>query len=201
MTHPKEEQTLAIIKPDGIQRSLVGEIINRYERVGLKLVGLKMFVPSEEMVEKHYLLDPSWKRKVGEKAIESYKKRGLTPPSENPEEVGQRVLEGLKKYITAGPVVAMVWQGAHAVEVVRKLTGGTEPRSSDVGTIRGDYMLDSYQMADGDSRAVRNLIHASGTHEEAEKEIPHWFSKDELMQYKIIQEKILYDVNLDGILE
>ena len=201
MTHPKEEQTLAIIKPDGIQRSLVGEIINRYERVGLKLVGLKMFVPSEEMVEKHYLLDPSWKRKVGEKAIESYKKRGLTPPSENPEEVGQRVLEGLKKYITAGPVVAMVWQGAHAVEGGRKLTGGTEPRSSDVGTIRGDYMLDSYQMADGDSRAVRNLIHASGTHEEAEKEIPHWFSKDELMQYKIIQEKILYDVNLDGILE
>ena len=201
MTHPKEEQTLAIIKPDGIQRSLVGEIINRYERVGLKLVGLKMFVPSEEMVEKHYLLDPSWKRKVGEKAIESYKKRGLTPPSENPEEVGQRVLEGLKKYITAGPVVAMVWQGAHAVEVVRKLTGGTEPRSSDVGTIRGDYMLDSYQMADGDSRAVRNLIHASGTHEEAEKEIPHWFSKEELVHYKIIQEKILYDVNLDGILE
>ena len=201
MTHPKEEQTLAIIKPDGIQRSLVGEIINRYERVGLKLVGLKMFVPSEEMVEKHYLLDPSWKRKVGEKAIESYKKRGLTPPSENPEEVGQRVLEGLKKYITAGPVVAMVWQGAHAVEVVRKVTGGTEPRSSDVGTIRGDYMLDSYQMADGDSRAVRNLIHASGTHEEAEKEIPHWFTKDELVHYKIIQEKILYDVNLDGILE
>ena len=201
MTHPKEEQTLAIIKPDGIQRSLVGEIINRYERVGLKLVGLKMFIPSEEMVEKHYLLDPSWKRKVGEKAIESYKKRGLTPPSENAEEVGQRVLEGLKKYITAGPVVAMVWQGAHAVEVVRKLTGGTEPRSSDVGTIRGDYMLDSYQMADGDSRAVRNLIHASGTHEEAEKEIPHWFTKDELVHYKIIQEKILYDVNLDGILE
>ena len=201
MTHPKEEQTLTIIKPDGIQRSLVGEIINRYERVGLKLVGLKMVIPSEEMVEKHYLLDPSWKRKVGEKAIESYQKRGLMPPSENPEEVGQRVLEGLKKYITAGPVVAMVWQGAHAVEVVRKLTGGTEPRSSDVGTIRGDYMLDSYQMADGDSRAVRNLIHASGTHEEAEKEIPHWFTKDELVHYKIIQEKILYDVNLDGILE
>ncbi len=201
MNHPKEEQTLVIIKPDGIQRSLVGEIIKRYERVGLKLLSLKMFVPAEEMVEQHYLLDPNWKRIVGEKAIESYKKRGLQPTSENPEEVGQRVLDGLKKYLTAGPVVAMVWQGAHAVEVVRKLTGGTEPRSSDVGTIRGDYVLDSYQMADSDNRAVRNLIHASGTIQEAEKEIPHWFSKDELVRYNIAQEKILYDVNLDGILE
>ena len=201
MTHPKEERTLAIIKPDGIQRSLVGEIIKRYERVGLKLVGLKMFVPSKEMVEQHYLLDPNWKRIVGEKAIESYKKRGMEPTSTNAEEVGDRVLDGLKRYITAGPVVAMVWQGAHAVEVVRKLTGGTEPRSSDVGTIRGDYVLDSYQMADADKRAVRNLIHASGKVEEAEKEIPHWFAKGELVNYKIAQEKILYDVNLDGILE
>ncbi|MEK7542599.1 MAG: nucleoside-diphosphate kinase [Patescibacteria group bacterium] len=201
MNHPKEERTLVIIKPDGIQRSLVGEIIKRYERVGLKLVGLKMFVPEEKMVEQHYLLDPDWKRIVGEKAIESYKKRGMQPTSEDAEQVGQRVLDGLKKYLTAGPVVAMVWQGAHAVEVVRKLTGGTEPRSSDVGTIRGDYVVDSYQMADSDSRAVRNLIHASGTVQEAEKEIPHWFSKDELVRYNIAQEKILYDVNLDGILE
>ncbi|HCM36800.1 MAG: hypothetical protein A3J30_00460 [Candidatus Wildermuthbacteria bacterium RIFCSPLOWO2_02_FULL_47_9c] len=201
MTHPKEERTFVMIKPDGIQRSLVGEIVKRYERVGLKLIALKMFVPKEEMVEQHYLLDPNWKRIVGEKAIESYRKKGMNPPSGKPEEVGERVLQGLKKYLTAGPVVAMVWQGAHAVEVVRKITGGTEPRSSDVGTIRGDYVLDSYQMADTDGRAVRNLIHASGSLEEAEKEIPHWFSKDEIVNYKIVQEKILYDVNLDGILE
>lgn len=201
MTHPKTERTLVIIKPDGIQRSLVGEIIRRYERVGLKLVGLKMFVPEAKMVEQHYSLDPGWKRQVGEKAIASYKRRGMNPPSENPEEVGARVLEGLKKYLCAGPVVAMVWKGAHAVEVVRKLTGGTEPRSSDVGTIRGDFVLDSYQMADADGRAVRNLIHASGSIEEAEKEIPHWFATKELVSYKIVQEKILYDVNLDGILE
>ena len=190
-----------IIKPDGIQRSLVGEIIKRYERVGLKLVGLKMFVPSAKMIEEHYLLNASWKRMVGEKAIESYKKRGLKPSSEDPEEVGDRVIDGLKNYLSAGPVIATVWQGAHAVEVVRKLTGGTEPRSSDVGTIRGDFVLDSYQMADSDTRAVRNLIHASGSVEEAEKEIPHWFSQDELVKYKVVQEKILYDVNLDGILE
>ena len=189
-----------IIKPDGIQRSLVGEIIRRYERVGLKLIGLKMFVPSPKMIGEHYLLNPGWKRMVGEKAIESYKKRGLKPSSEDPEEVGDRVIDGLKKYLSAGPVIATVWQGAHAVEVIRKLTGGTEPRSSDVGTIRGDFVLDSYQMADSDTRAVRNLIHASGSLEEAEKEIAHWFSQDELVKYKIVQEKILYDVNLDGIL-
>jgi|SRR3989338_5416050 len=201
MTHPKEERTLVIIKPDGIQRSLVGEIIKRYERVGLKLVGMKMLVPQENKVEQHYLLDPEWKRKVGEKAIESYQKKGMEPPSKNPIEVGDRVVAGLKKYLTAGPVVAMVWEGAHAVEIVRKLTGGTEPRSSDVGTIRGDFVLDSYQMGDADNRAVRNLIHASGSVQEAEAEIAHWFAKEELVNYKIVQEKILYDVNLDGILE
>ena len=201
MTHPKEERTLVIIKPDGIQRSLVGEIIKRYERVGLKLVGMKMLVPQENKVEQHYLLDPEWKRKVGEKAIESYQKKGMEPPSKNPIEVGDRVVAGLKKYLTAGPVVAMVWEGAHAVEIVRKLTGGTEPRSSDVGTIRGDFVLDSYQMGDSDGRAVRNLIHASGSVQEAEAEIAHWFAKEELVNYKIVQEKILYDVNLDGILE
>jgi nucleoside-diphosphate kinase len=95
----------------------------------------------------------------------------------------------------------MVWEGAHVVEIVRKITGGTEPRSSDVGTIRGDYVLDSYTMADIDDRSVRNLVHASGSNEEAVKEINHWFKPSELIDYKLIQEKILYDVNLDGILE
>jgi nucleoside-diphosphate kinase len=201
MNHPKEERTLVVIKPDGIQRSLIGEIVKRYEHVGLKLVGLKMFVPTEEMVEKHYLLDPDWKRVVGQKAIDSYEKKGIEPPSKDPLEVGDRVVAGLKNYITSGPVVAMVWQGAHAIEVVRKITGGTEPRSSDVGTIRGDYVLDSYQMADSDNRAIRNLIHASGSPEEAENEINLWCSPAELVKYNIVQEKILYDVNLDGILE
>ena len=201
MGHFKQEQTLVIVKPDGVQRSLVGEIIQRYEKIGLKLVGIKMLRPSSEKVEQHYLIDPNWKRIVGEKALASYRKRGLTPSTEDPEELGSRVLEGLKKYITAGPVVAMVWQGAHVVEVIRKITGGTEPLSSDVGSIRGDFMLDSYQMADSDSRAVRNLVHASGSVEDASKEIAHWFGPEELMDYKIIQERILYDVNLDGIQE
>ena len=103
--------------------------------------------------------------------------------------------------MTSGPVVLMVWQGAHSVEVVRKITGGTEPRSSDVGTIRGDFVLDSYAMADVDKRSIRNLVHASGSVEEAENEIKHWFDEKELTNYRLVQEQILYDVNLDGILE
>jgi len=95
----------------------------------------------------------------------------------------------------------MIWQGNQAVGLVRKITGATEPLSSDVGTIRGDFTLDSYAMADMDQRSVRNLMHASGTVEEAEKEIPNWFKKDEIVKYTHIQEKILYDVNIDGILE
>jgi nucleoside-diphosphate kinase len=201
MNHPKYERTLVVVKPDGVQRSLVGEILKRYERAGLKLVAAKFFVPTEEMVEKHYLLDPNWKKNVGEKAIESYRKKGQTPPSEDPMEVADKVVAGLKKYMTSGPVFAMVWQGAHVVEIVRKITGGTEPRSTDVGTIRGDFVVDSYQMSDADGRAIRNLIHASGSIEEAENEIKLWFQDDEIVNYRLVQEQILYDVNLDGILE
>jgi nucleoside-diphosphate kinase len=123
------------------------------------------------------------------------------PPSEDPLEVTAIVLNRLKKYLTSGPVIAMVWQGAHAVEVVRKITGGTEPKTSDIGTVRGDFVLDSYLMADQDDRSVRNLVHASGTKEEAEMEIKHWFEDSELVDYRLVQEQILYDVNLDGILE
>lgn len=197
----KSERTLVIIKPDGVQRSLIGEIIKRYERTGLKLVGMKMTIPTEENVEKHYSVDPGWKMAVGEKAISAYKKKGLTPPSENPLDLGNIVVAKLKKYITSGPVIAMVWQGMNAVGVVRKVTGATEPLTSDVGTIRGDLTIDSYQVADTDGRAVRNLIHASGTPDEANKEITLWFNENELLNYKLIQESILYDVNIDGILE
>lgn len=201
MTHPKEEKTLVIIKPDGIQRALMGEILSRYERVGLKLLGVKMLVPTAEQIEAHYTLDPQWRTVTGEKTIKSYKDKGLTPPSEDPLEITAAILAGLKKYMASGPVLAMVWQGAHAVKIVRKITGSTEPLSSDVGTIRGDYMLDSYTMSDTDKRAVRNLVHASGSVEEAEMEINHWFRPEELLNYRLVQEQIIYDVNLDGILE
>src|SRR3989344_4199055 len=174
----KKEKTLVIIKPDGLQRSLVGEIIKRYERAGFKLLAIKMAVPTEEMVEKHYTVDPNWFVVTGEKAIAAYKKQGKTPPSEDPKEITKIILGNLKKYMTAGPVIALVWQGVHAAAIVRKITGGTEPLTSGVGTIRGDFTIDSYQIADVDGRAVRNLIHASGNAEEAEKEITLWFKPE-----------------------
>ena len=170
-----KERSLVLIKPDGIQRSLVGEIIRRYERTGLKLVGLKLIRPSSKLIERHYLINPDWKKNVGEKSIQAYRNKNLKPPSLNPEEVGEQVLNKLKKYLTCGPVVAMVWQGMGAVNIIRKITGGTEPLTSDVGTIRGDFTIDSYQVADLGQRAVRNLIHASGSKEDAEKEINLWF--------------------------
>ncbi len=199
--HFKKERTLVLLKPDAIQRSLMGEIIRRYERIGLKLVAVKMVIPTAEHIEKHYTLDPNWRRVTGEKTIRGYKEKGLKPPSEDPLKITAILLENLKNYMISGPVVAMVWEGAHVIKIVRKITGGTEPLLSDVGTIRGDYVLDSYQMSDMDNRSIRNLIHASGSVEEAEMEIKHWFKKEELYDYRLVQEQILYDVNLDGILE
>lgn len=201
MKHHKEERTLVVIKPDGIQRSLVGEIIKRFEQAGLKIVAMKMLVPDAKHIEMHYTLDPEWRRKTGEKTIKSYLDKGIKPPYTDPLKITEILLRKLKNYMTSGPVVAMVLEGAHAVAIVRKLTGGTEPLTSDVGTIRGDFVIDSYQMSDSDGRSVRNLIHASGSVPEAEQEIPHWFTSKEIIKYKHVQEKILYDVNLDGILE
>ncbi len=201
MSHPKKERTLILIKPDGIQRTLIGEIIKRYERAGLKLVGMKMLVPTAEHIEKHYTLDPEWRRITGEKTIASYVKKGETPWTMDPLEVTRVVLENLKRFMTSGPVVAMVWEGVHVVEIGRKITGGTEPRSSDVGTIRGDFVIDSYAISDTDKRSVRNLVHASGSVKEAEMEIKHWFEDGEIINYRLIQDQILYDVNLDGLLE
>lgn len=193
---------MVIVKPDGIQRSLMGEIIKRFEQIGLKLTAIKMAVPGAEFIRKHYTFDPEWHRKTGTKTIKAYEARGIKhPDGDDPVKVSEVILEKLIKYMTSGPVVAMVWQGAHSIEIVRKLVGGTEPRTSDVGTIRGDYVLDSYEMSDPDRRSIRNLVHASGSVKEAEDEITHWFGKDEIMDYKLVQEAILYDVNLDGILE
>ena len=197
----QRERSLVLIKPDGIQRSLVGELIRRYECTGLKLVALKFLVPEPEQVRNHYLVDDKWIEKVGIKAMDSYRGRGLEPEIKDPVQQGEKVLERNVKYLTSGPIIAMVWEGNKAVGIVKKITGGTEPLSSDVGTIRGDLTVDSYDVADIDDRSIRNLIHCSGTPDEAEKEIKIWFSKDEILRYNLIQEKILYDVNLDGIKE
>jgi nucleoside-diphosphate kinase len=195
------EKTLVIIKPDGVQRSLVGEIIKRYERTGLKLISIKMVMPAEDMAVKHYyeVGGDEWIEEVGRKARAAYEKKGIESPYATNKENGWAVLKANARYLSSGPVVAMIWQGASAVALVRKITGGTEPLSSDVGTIRGDFTLDSYALADTDQRSVRNLIHASGTPAEAAQEIKIWFGEDEVLDYNHIEERILYDVELAGI--
>jgi nucleoside-diphosphate kinase len=197
----KRERTLVIVKPDGVQRSLIGEVIHRLERVGLKLVASKFIVPTSDEVEKHYTVDPEWKRKVGEKSIAAYTKQDKTPPYTEPVAAGDFILGKLKSYFTSGPVMTMVWEGAHSVGIAKKLAGTTEPRTSDIGTIRGDYVHDSYEISDVDGRAIRNILHTSTSPEEAEAEIKIWFNDNEIVDYRLIQEAILYDVNLDGILE
>ena len=187
------ERTLIIIKPDGVQRNLVGDIISRLEGTGLKIVGLQFRVPTEAEVREHYTLDPKWVKSVGEKLIEAKVKDGEDEwKDREPLEVGNDILERLVTYMIAGPVAMVVVEGVHAAEVVRKIVGGTEPRTSDVGTIRGDYVIDSYALAERDKRAVRNLVHASGGVEEAVKEISLWFSDEQLVEYVHVQEKILY---------
>jgi nucleoside-diphosphate kinase len=187
------ERTLFIVKPDGVQRNLIGEIIGRLERSGLKLVALKMIQADAKIVEKHYTIDPQWFANVGIKAIDSYKKKGLTPPSDDPVAVGKEVLERLKVYITAGPVVPMIWEGNEAVALIRKIGGSTEPLSAPAGTIRGDFSPESYQLADNSGRGIVNLLHASGSVAEADKEISLWFDKKEILDYKLIRDTIIYD--------
>ena len=197
------ERTLVIIKPDAVQRVLIGEIIQRFERVGLKIVAMKMVRADTGTVEKHYSLDPDWKRKVGEKQLRN-EISGTDDDAVSADDavaVGERILGRLKRFMTAGPVVPMVLEGAYAVSLTRKLVGGTEPFSSDVGTIRGDYVLDSYALADGANRSIRNAIHASSSVEEAEKEVALWFQPQEMLTYETAHERILYDVNFDNVTE
>lgn len=198
--HPKTERSFVIVKPDGVQRSLIGEILSRFERTGLKLVSLKMTVLDADRIWKHYDKDDEWFLKKGTKIAADRQAAGLSAEKE-PIEYGKDIIRALEKYMTSGPVVIMVWEGNNAVDIVTKLVGETAPRTADVGTIRGDLTIDSYELASIDDRAVRNLIHCSDTPENAEKEIALWLSEDEVLKYRLLNEAILYDVNLDGILE
>lgn len=198
--HPKKERTLVILKPDAIQRSLIGELIKRFENTGLKMRALKMIIPSEELCWQHYNKDEEWFLKKGEMLIKNRQEKDL-PIEKEAIEYGKGIIEALVKFMTAGPVVAMVFSGNQAIGIVKKLVGGTEPLTSDVGTIRGDFTLDSYQLANFDSRAVRNLVHCSDSKEEAERELALWFKNEEIMSYRLVAEHILYDVDLDGIKE
>jgi nucleoside-diphosphate kinase len=198
--HPKTERSFVIIKPDGVQRSLIGEIIKRFERTGLKLIGLKITMLDSDRIWKHYDKDDEWFLKKGTRIAEDRAAAGLSAEKE-PIEYGKDIIRALEKYMTSGPVVMMAWEGNQAVAVITKLTGETAPASSDVGTIRGDFTIDSYEISAIDDRAVRNLIHCSDTPENANTEIALWFDPSEILAYRLIGDQILYDVNLDGIME
>lgn len=195
--HPHQERTFVILKPDTIQRSLIGEVIKRFERTGLKCTSMKMFVADEVRLFKHYNKDEAWFLKKGTGIVENLKSQGR-PVEKDALEYGKDIIRANAKYMSAGPVIAMVWEGNQSVAVIKKLVGSTEPATSDVGTIRGDFTIDSYAHSAYEDRAVRNLIHCSDEPTEAEREIALWLTEDEIMNYTTAQEQIMYDINLDG---
>ena len=189
------EQTLVLIKPDGVQRGLIGEIIGRYERAGLKVMAMKMVHASKEDVDKHYVLTEEWMRAVYEKAKAKYEANGQPFPFPDHIAYGTDIKRGLVDFLKSAPIVAMVLEGEAAVPLVRKLVGATEPASSAPGTIRGDLSHDTYALSNSQNRALRNLIHASGTPDEAKAEIALWFTDVELTKYEHVNDRVQYDPN------
>lgn len=188
----KLERTLVLLKPDAVQRNLIGDIIGRFERVGLKIIAMKFLLPTREQAYKHYVKNPEEITALGQRSIDGKRKKGLEV-NDDPTELGQTIVDRLVDFLSCSPVVALVLEGDSAIAITRKLIGSTEPWSSDVGTIRGDYTLDSYELADADKRAVRNLVHASANKFDATYEIPVWFKESEIYHYKNIRDAILYD--------
>lgn len=194
------ERTLVLVKPDGVQRGLVGEIISRFERKGLKLVATKMVWPTESQAKKHYFWSKEEKIGNGKRTIEAYAERGIEL-KEDPIALAEKTLAKLYNYLQAGPVVAMVLEGAHAIKHVRNIVGSGNPLTADVGTIRADYSIDSYILADEADRVTRNLIHASGNVSEAERELKVWFTEEEIVDYEMAIEQILYDAKWENTLK
>jgi nucleoside-diphosphate kinase len=194
---PHQERTLVILKPDTIQRSLMGEVIRRFERTGLKFTAMKMVRAEESKLLTHYNKNEEWFQRKGNRIIEDLKEHGL-PIEKDAMTYGKAIIDTIVHYMTAAPVLIMILEGNEAVKVVTKLVGTTEPSTSDVGTIRGDYTVDSYGHSSYENRAVRNLIHCSESPVEAEREIKVWFTDDEVMNYVTAQERIMYDVDFDG---
>ncbi len=159
------ERTLIILKPDTVKRGIVGEILTRFERVGLKIVGAKMLQPNNEHYYRHY-------EDIGKMVSRR----------------GKKAFEVTLEMMQEGPVMAMVLEGIEAVSLVRKMVGTTEPKSAQPGTIRGDYAHISFGHADKESIATPNIVHASGDEKEAEEEISHWFSESELFDYETVYE-------------
>ena len=180
--HPKEEITFVMVKPDGVRKGLVGEVLRRFEQRDLKIVALEMFQPTKAQIDEHYPKDEAWIARLGQKTLKTYEKYGYSAKeevgTESDLEIGKMVRKWLVDYMTSAPLVRMVVQGIHAVDIVRKIAGPTIPALAEVGTIRGDFSIDSPLLANKEQRAVMNLLHASETPEEAEHEIEHWFGKN-----------------------
>ena len=186
----QKERTLVLIKPDGIVRQLVGKIIMRFEDSGLKIVGMKMVWVDEDFAGKHY--PESLIPILGDKSKKSYEKHGIEF-KETIESRGKKVRESLLKYLSQGPVVAMVLEGVNAIENVRKLVGSTGPSDAPPGTIRGDFAHISLAYANLKEKMVKNLIHASANKEDADVEIPLWFSEKELHSYKTVHDIVCFE--------
>lgn len=191
------ERTFCMIKPDGVKRALVGDIIKRFEKSGLKIVAIHMFTPTATQVRKHYpMSDEAWVMRLGEKSLSAFDNIDADASdvlgTVDKAEIGKRVSESLVQFMTSGPVVAMVVEGIQAIDMVRKLCGNTLPFRADVGTIRGDYSVDSPSVANADFRAIHNLIHASETQSEAKNEIKLWFGNEKIHSYDLGSESIMY---------
>lgn len=187
------EKTLVVLKPDAIQRGIMGDVVKRFENVGLKIVGAKMFVPNMDLLNKHYPVQrKEFINGLGSKTLENYKEQGINPHDhfghEDPHKIGLEVQKWLIKFMTSGPVFAMVLEGPHAIEVVRKIRGHTLPLKAAPGTITGDYSFDSSAIANSELRPIRNMVHASGNKEEAAFEINLWFTDKELFDYEAIHQ-------------
>lgn len=192
----KEEQTCVLIKPDGVKRGLIGEILNRIERRGLKIVALSMIRASRQEIDKHYPKDKQWITRLGQKTLNVYQKYNINPKKElgtdNEYKIGLMVRGWIIDFMTSGPIVKIVVEGIHAIDMVRKICGNTLPNLAEMGTIRGDYSVDSPALANANKRAVHNLVHASETPTEAKNEIKHWFKKGEIHSYKRAEEDIMF---------
>lgn len=188
MKHPKEERTYVMIKPDGVRKGLIGEIIKRFEQRDLKVVALEMSQPLYDQMDNHYPKKEEWVTRLGEKTKATYEKYGYDLftdfGTDDTSKIGPEVRKWVIDFMMSAPVVKMVVQGTHAVDVVRKIAGDTMPYKADMGTIRGDFSIDSPALANKEKRAVMNVVHCSETPEEAEHEIKHWFGNSVIHDYK-----------------
>ncbi len=188
------EKTLVLLKPDAVKRGIVGEVLHRFERCGLKIIGVKMILATRDTVEKHYEKDDEWRKKIGNLRLEEAKNFGVDAKeifeTEDPVKIGESVNQANFDFILSGPILAVVIEGVNAVVKVRNLVGGTHPHTATPGTIRGDFGLDSPLTSMLRKRTIFNLMHASGTVEEANKEIELWFKPQELFSYRRVHDDL-----------